>query len=320
MKSSILFNFLVNKEKNTITVERSFNAPLELVWAAWTESELIDQWWAPKPYQAVTKSQDFKEGGRWHYYMESPEGERHWCLFDYERIEPMKSYAGLDAFCDENQVFNTVMPRTHWKNEFKSQGDTTLVTANLSYNSLADLESIIQLGFKEGFTACMENLDQYIAAQFYLRKQKKPSNKARTTSYLNFPGNTAEAFEFYRSVFRSEFVKGIQRFGDLPADSAHPPVPEEIKKMVLHVELPIVGGHVLMGTDAPKEMGFTLIQGNNMHISLEPESREEADRLFQELSAGGKVDMPMQDMFFGAYFGSFKDQYGINWMISYQLA
>ena len=88
--------------------------------------------------------------------------------------------------------------------------------------------------------------------------------------------------------------------------------------MVLHVELPIIGGHILMGTDAPKEMGFTLKQGNNMHICLEPETREEADRLFNELSVGGNITMPMADMFFGSYFGEFSDKYGINWMINYQ--
>ena len=87
--------------------------------------------------------------------------------------------------------------------------------------------------------------------------------------------------------------------------------------MVLHVELPITGNHVLMGTDAPKEMGFTVVQGNNMHISIEPDTREEAKRIFDELSTGGNVSMPLQDMFWGAYFGSFTDRYGINWMVNH---
>ena len=88
--------------------------------------------------------------------------------------------------------------------------------------------------------------------------------------------------------------------------------------MVLHVELPIVGGHILMGTDAPKEMGFTLTKGNNMHINLEPDSREEAKRLFDALSEGGQIEMPIEDTFWGAYYGSFTDKFGINWMINYQ--
>ena len=141
----------------------------------------------------------------------------------------------------------------------------------------------------------------------------------RVCTYLNFPGNTEEAFLFYQSVFKTEFAgNGIQRFGDLPADANHPPVDDAVKKMVLHVELPITGNHILMGTDAPKEMGFTLIQGNNMHISVEPETREEAKRIFDQLSSGGNVTMPLEDMFFGAYFGAFTDKYGINWMINFQ--
>ncbi|HRJ39703.1 MAG TPA: VOC family protein, partial [Flavobacteriales bacterium] len=138
------------------------------------------------------------------------------------------------------------------------------------------------------------------------------------SSYLNFDGKTEEAFHFYKSIFKTEFVKGIQRLGDFPPQEGQPPLAEEVKKMVLHVQLPITGGHILMGTDAPKEMGFTVTPGNNMHIHIEPESREEADRLFHALSEGGTVEIPIQDMFFGAYFGNFMDKYGINWMINYQ--
>jgi PhnB protein len=172
------------------------------------------------------------------------------------------------------------------------------------------------MGFKEGFTIGLENLDQYIAAQFYLRKQKKPNNQPRVSTYVNFPGNTEEAFHFYRSVFQTEFVGGIQRFNDVPADPSQPPMPENLKKMVLHVELPLLGNHILMGTDAPKEMGFTVTKGNNMHINLEPDTRAEADRIFNALSEGGVVEMPLQDMFWGAYFGSFADKFGINWMVN----
>jgi PhnB protein len=318
MNSHLEFDFTVNKDNNTINVVREFAANLELVWDAWTKPEILDQWWAPKPYRAETKSMDFREGGTWLYAMISPENTKQWCKNDFHKIEHRKSFSGLDAFCDENGVTNREMPRTHWTNIFREKDDTTLVTITTTYESLADLEKIVAMGFEEGFTMALENLDQYIAAQFLLRKQNKPSNMPRVCTYLNFPGNTEEVFKFYRSVFRSEFINGIQKFGDLPADSNHPPIDEKIKKMVLHVELPILGGHILMGTDAPKEMGFTLTSGNNMHIQLEPETREEADRLFNELSVRGKIEMPMKDMFFGAYFGSFTDQFGINWMINVQ--
>lgn len=139
---------------------------------------------------------------------------------------------------------------------------------------------------------------------------------ARTSTYLNFRRNTAEAFEFYRSVFGGEFVGGIHRMGDVPATDGGPQLSEEDKSLVMHVELVITGGHHLMGTDAPESMGFTLTEGNNVHLNLEPDTKEEADRLFALLSAGGTVTMPLQQMFWGAYFGSCTDRFGINWMIN----
>ncbi|HTF20986.1 MAG TPA: SRPBCC domain-containing protein [Chryseolinea sp.] len=318
MNATILFNFQVDKVNKKINVERSFSAPLDLVWAAWTQAEILDQWWAPKPWRAETKSMNFKEGGRWHYCMVGPAGERHWCLFDYKKIVPLKSYSGLDAFCDEHEVMNTEHPRMQWSNRFSPQEEDTIVNVEITFEKLEDLEAIIKMGFKEGFTMGLENLDQYISAQFYLRQQKKPNNQPRVSYYLNFPGNAEEAMNFYKSVFRTEFVNGIQRFAEVPADPNQPPLSDKVKKMVLHAELPLVGDHLLMASDAPKDMGFTVTQGNNMYINVEPSSREEADRLFKGLSDGGKVSMPLQDMFWGAYFGSFMDKFGINWMINYQ--
>lgn len=166
MTPAILFNFTVDKANNQIHVERSFQAPVDLVWAAWTEADILDQWWAPKPYQSITKSMDFTVGGRWLYYMLSPKGEKHWCLFDYESINPLKSYSGIDAFCDEEGVMNDTKPRVRWNNEFKAEtGEGTLVSIQLQFETFQDLETIIQMGFKEGFTAGLQNLDQYIAAQ-----------------------------------------------------------------------------------------------------------------------------------------------------------
>jgi PhnB protein len=250
--------------------------------------------------------------------MLSPKGEKLWCLFDYENIKRHESFSGVDAFCDENGMMNNTKPRVKWVNKFSNGEERTEVTINLQFEKIEDLETIMSMGFKEGFTAGMENLDQYISAQFYLRNRNKPNNRTRVTTYVNFPGNTEEAFNFYRSVFKTEFINGIQRFGDLPPDPDQPGVSENVKKMVLHIELPLIGGHILMGTDAPKEMGFTVNPGNNMHINLEPGSRDEANRLFNLLSSGGKVDMPIRDMFWGAYYGSFTDKFGINWMINYQ--
>ncbi|MCB0403054.1 MAG: SRPBCC domain-containing protein [Flavobacteriales bacterium] len=164
MKSNLKFDFTVNKENNTVHVEREFAANLELVWEAWTNPAILDQWWAPKPYRTKTKSMDFREGGMWLYAMISPQDEKHWCKNDYHQIEHQKSFSGLDAFCDENGTLNKDMPRTLWTNRFTENGKTTTVNIVAQYESLADLEKIIALGFKEGFTMALENLDQYIQA------------------------------------------------------------------------------------------------------------------------------------------------------------
>lgn len=317
MSPHLLFDFQVDKATNTVTVDREFAAPRDLVWAAWTTPELLDLWWAPRPWHTQTKSMDFREGGRWLYAMVGPAGERHWCRADYDSITPLEQYVARDTFCDEHGEADTLFPNAHWTHSFAGEEDSTTVRIRIQYESLEQLEKIIEMGFREGFTSAMENLDQYIAAQFKLRAQMNPSPATRVCTYLNFPGHTEEAFHFYRVVFRSEFVApGLVRFSDLPADPNQPPMADNVKAMVLHVELPILGGHILMGTDAPEEMGFTVEKGNNMHIQLEPDSREEAKRLFDELSVGGQVTMPLQDMFWGAYFGSCTDRFGINWMVN----
>lgn len=162
MKTAQLFEFTVDKGSNTVNVKREFAANLDLVWNAWTKPELLDQWWAPKPYRTETKSMDFKEGGMWLYAMISPSNEKHWCKNDYHKIDWQKSFTGLDAFCDENGSVNQDMPRTIWTNVFSVTGDKTLVTITAKYDSLADLEKIIELGFKEGFTMALGNLDELL--------------------------------------------------------------------------------------------------------------------------------------------------------------
>jgi len=139
---------------------------------------------------------------------------------------------------------------------------------------------------------------------------------ASTSTYLNFVRNTEEAFNFYKSVFGTEFNGPIARFGEIPPQEGMPPLPDADKNLVMHIELPIVGGHKLMGTDAPESMGFKVNFGNNVHINLQPDTREETKRLFEKLSGGGKVTMELQDMFWGDYFGSCTDKYGVQWMVN----
>ena len=139
---------------------------------------------------------------------------------------------------------------------------------------------------------------------------------ARVSTYLNFPRSTEEAFNFYKSVFGGDFLSGINRMGEVPPQEGAPPMKEEDRNLVMHVELPILGGHVLMGTDAPESIGFKVTYGNNMYINLEPDTRTETTKLFNALSEGGKVGMALQEMFWGDYFGSCTDKYGVRWMFN----
>ena len=135
-------------------------------------------------------------------------------------------------------------------------------------------------------------------------------------TYLNFPRNTEEAFNFYKSVFGGEFQGGINRFKDIPAAPGMPPIAEADKNLVMHIALPILGGHLLMGTDAPESMGFNVNFGNNVYISLHPDTRKETERLWKALSADGKVEQELGDMFWGAYYGSCSDKFGVKWMFN----
>ncbi len=139
---------------------------------------------------------------------------------------------------------------------------------------------------------------------------------SRVSTYLNFTRQTEEAFLFYKSVFGTEFNGEMQRLGSVPQPEGAPVLKEEDKQLIMHVELPILGGHVLMGTDAPESMGFTVKFGNNIYINLEPDTLAETTDLFTKLSTGGKVEMPLQKMFWGGHFGSCTDKFGVLWMFN----
>ncbi|MFI0491216.1 VOC family protein [Flavobacterium sp.] len=140
---------------------------------------------------------------------------------------------------------------------------------------------------------------------------------ARVSTYLNFSRNTEEAFNYYKSIFGGEFGgMGISRFGDIPQQEDMPKMAEEDKNLVMHIELEILGGHVLMASDAPESMGHKVIIGNNFHIAIAPDTKAETTKLFNALSAGGIVTMELQDMFWGAFYGSCTDKFGVNWMFN----
>jgi PhnB protein len=132
--------------------------------------------------------------------------------------------------------------------------------------------------------------------------------------YLNFNGNTEEAFNFYKSVFGGAFAM-VMRFRDAPGNENMPP---EVLDKIMHIALPIGNGNMLMATDSLESMGQKLVVGNNHYCMLGVDSKEEADSLFAKLSVNGKIEMPLQDTFWGDYYGAFTDQFGIQWMIDYQ--
>lgn len=164
--STPTMNFNVDKESNKIQVIREFTAPVSRVWKAWTQPELLDQWWAPKPWTANTKEMDFREGGKWLYAMEGPNGEKHWARTDFQSVKTLVSFTGLDAFIDEKGNKNTGLPESTWKVEFdESSITTTLVSVEIEYDSSEDLEKILEMGFIEGFSAALQNLDELLAEQ-----------------------------------------------------------------------------------------------------------------------------------------------------------
>lgn len=161
-KKTLLFDFSVDRENNTIRVKREFNASLPLVWKAWTTAELLDQWWGPAPWRTETKTMDFREGGYWLYAMVGPGGERHWSRADYITIVPERSFTGKDGFCDENGTMNTAYPQNLWETLFSDTGSRVRVDITLTFDQLADLEQTIAMGFREGFTTGLNQLDDLL--------------------------------------------------------------------------------------------------------------------------------------------------------------
>ena len=138
----------------------------------------------------------------------------------------------------------------------------------------------------------------------------------RVSTYLNFMGNTEEAFNFYRSVFGTEFLGPIHRMGEMPASPGQPELSEREKSLVMHVELPILAGHVIMGTDMLESLGHERRLGNSMTINLEFDDRSETGRLFKCLSECGSDQFGLMDMPWDAYWGTCADRYGIRWMFN----
>jgi len=163
MKPELKFDFLVGKEKNTITVKREFAARRQLVWDCHTKRELLDRWFAPKPLTTKTKHMEFREGGYWHYAMVTPDGQAFWNRLDYQTITPIDGYLALDGFCDEQGIVNPDLPRARWDVSFTDTRERTLVTTIVFYNSAEDVQKAIGMGLKDGLASTLERLDELLS-------------------------------------------------------------------------------------------------------------------------------------------------------------
>lgn len=165
MESNLLMNFTVDKENKTVNIKREFNASLSDVWSAWTEAEILDQWWAPAPFKSQTKSMEFKEGGRRLYAMVGLEGEERWSSFDYTSISPKTNFKYASTFCDSEGNPNSEFASSYWSVSFSEEDNSTFVDIAIKRNSLSELEKLIEMGFKEGITVTMKSLDKIFEAR-----------------------------------------------------------------------------------------------------------------------------------------------------------
>ena len=160
--NSLQFDFRVDKSTKTVIIDREFNAELSLVWDAFTKQEILDQWWAPKPYLSKTVKMDFKVGGRRFYAMVSPEGvEIGWHIQDYTSISPKTNFKFLSVFADKDE--NPFLPGSNWDLNFSEQNGTTKVIITIFNDSLERMEKMIEMGFKEGFTATLDELENLLS-------------------------------------------------------------------------------------------------------------------------------------------------------------
>lgn len=154
--------FTTDLPNKQIHIERAFDASIQDVWNAYTKSEILDQWWAPYPFQNKTKTMDFTEGGKWHYCMISPENQVHWCILFYLKINNLISFEAKDSFCDEDGNIVETFPSMHWNNMFKDVDGKTILNIVITANKEEDIQAYIQIGFKEGFESGLNQLENLL--------------------------------------------------------------------------------------------------------------------------------------------------------------
>lgn len=284
------------KNATTITVATTIAAPIENVWKLWTEPEHIKKWNNASDDWHTPKAQnDLRKGGKFLIRMESKDGKMGFDfsgVYDNVKTNELISYT-LDDGRKVKITFTSVGNNTKVEEAFEAESE----------NSIDMQES--------GWQSILNNFKKYAELK------QRTATLSKVGTYLNFSRNTEEAFNFYKSVFGGEFLGDIMRLGDAPVQEGMPPLAKEDKNLVMHIALPIMGNHLLMGTDAPESLGFKMNFGNNIHLCVEPNTREETKRLFDALAKGGTVTMNLDDMFWGAYYGTVTDKFGVQWMFNY---
>lgn len=149
-------------ENKQIIITHSYQHPVETLWKAFTTTEMLEQWWAPKPYKAVVIENNFETGGYMHYYMLGPNGDKHYCLCEFLDIDPLKGYKVTDAFCDENRKINTDLPRLIWNNTFSFENGTTTVVNTLTFDTEEDMKKLLEMQFEEGYRTGLNQLNDLL--------------------------------------------------------------------------------------------------------------------------------------------------------------
>ena len=165
METTFKTEVIKDLKNKKVTIKREFDAPVDLVWRTWTESKLLDQWWAPKPWVAKTKYLKFEEGGSWLYAMTGPDGTAMWNIVEFKSIRKNSRFQATSFFCDENGNKTAGFPSMHWENVFFGVDDHTNLEVEISFSEEKDLQQIIQMGFEAGFTAALGNLDELLASK-----------------------------------------------------------------------------------------------------------------------------------------------------------
>ena len=308
--------------ESELVISRIFNAPREHVWKMWTDPELTKTWWGPKDFTAPVCKINLRVGGEYHFCMRSPDGKDYWSKGTYlELVKPGKIVM-TDSFADEN---GNIVPAS----DYGMQGDWPLelqVTVTfedydgktrfvLKHHGLpeGEMAEMTEAGWNESLDKLAESLNQMQDVNIKSTAESSKTTTLTINPYLNFPGNTEEVFNFYKSVFGGEFQM-LMRFRETPDGDKMPP---DVQNKIMHIALPLGKENILMASDALESMGQKLTVGNNFYITISTASKQEADSLFCKLSESGKIEMAMNSTFWGSYFGMCKDKFDIQWMISY---